>query len=121
MLNGDDRDFQQLAAALTGTSVNGFRTRVATGFLDCARRDWSHLNPLREQPHWDGRLSRTVITDEEIEALEWLGKGSYESVVDGLVSLWIEDMKQRTHDEKVQLGWEEYVLETQGEPDDWWP
>jgi hypothetical protein len=121
MLNSDERDFQRLAAALTGNSVGDFRTRVATGFLDCARRDWSHLDPMREEPHWDSRLARTTVTDEEIEALEWLGKGSYEAVVDGLVSLWIEEMKRRTAEEQDQRGWEEHVLSVHGEPDDWWP
>lgn len=117
----DDRDFLRLAAALTGNSVMDLRTRIATGFLDCARHDWSHINPLREQPHWDGRLGRTVISSEEIEALEWLGKGSYEAVVDGLASLWSEDIRERTAGESDQRAWEEHVLKTYGEPDDWWP
>lgn len=121
MLSDQDRDFQRLAAALTGNSVNEFRTRVATGFLDCATRDWSHLDPMREIPHWDGRLARTVITPDEIALIEQLGKASYESVVDGLVFAWSEDIKQRTLEEGDQRAWEYRVLETHGEPDDWWP
>lgn len=116
MLSDQDRDFQRLAAALTGSSVNELRTRIATGFLDCARKHWGEA-----VPHWDGRLARTVITSDEIALIEQLGKASYESVVDGLVSLWSEDIKQKTVDEKDQRNWEEHVLETHGEPDDWWP
>lgn len=116
MLSDQDRDFQRLAAALTGCSVNQLRTRIATGFLDCARKHWGE-----QVPHWDGRLSRTEITPDEIATIEALGKASYESVVDGLVSLWSEDIRQKTADEQDQRNWEEHVLETYGEPDDWWP
>lgn len=116
MLSDQDRDFQRLAAALTGNSVNELRTRIATGFLDCARKHWGEA-----VPHWDGRLARTVIALDEIALIEQLGKASYESVVDGLVSMWSEDIKQKTVDEKDQRNWEEHVLETHGEPDDWWP
>lgn len=116
MLSDQDRDFQRLAAALTGSSVNELRTRIATGFLDCARKHWGEA-----VPHWDGRLARTVITPDEIALIEQLGKASYESVVDGLVCLWSEDIKQKTLDEGDQRAWESHVMQTHGEPDDWWP
>jgi hypothetical protein len=121
MLSDEDRDFQRMAAVFTGNTVGELRTRIATGFLDCARKHWGE-----EIPHWDGRLARVHITPEEIQAIEFLGKASYESVVDGLVSLWSEDIREKTLGEVDTQAYEKYMSDLDREsgqepPIDWWP
>jgi len=121
MLSDEDRDFQRMSAIMTGNTVGELRTRIATGFLDCANKHWGE-----EVPHWDGRLARVHITPEEVAEIEHLGKARYESVVDGLVSLWSEDIREKTLGEIDTRNYDEYMDDVAREcgeepPVDWWP
>lgn len=113
MLNTSERDFLRLWAEGLLVSVGKLRNLIVTGFLDCL---------CEESPdgQYDGRFGRDGVTAHEMAMIQG-ALGEYESAVDRICSIWIAEMLTRAEDDRVQRAYEEYVFNTTGEIDDWWP